>query len=157
MLRFEYHFLDQRFALVLLESRVFMDLLEIHWFLLILREFFGIDWFLKNSYKINKNLWTPRRSIKTRLSRRTSAKRWSRKWYSNLCAMKSDAVYALSKGTSQHSAMPVQATTPPCPHVANVPPKRNNFFFNRPPKNLFLIASRHYAAQQRLRTCGRPY
>ena len=28
--RFEYHFLDQRFALVLLESRVFIDLLGIH-------------------------------------------------------------------------------------------------------------------------------
>ena len=83
----------------------------------------------KDSPKINKNQWIPRRSIKTRLSRRTSAKRWSRKWYSNLCAMKSDAVYALSKGTSQHSAMPVQTTTPPCPHVANVPPKRNNYFF----------------------------
>ena len=61
--------------------------------------------------------------------------------------MKSDAVYALSKGTSQHSAMPVQATTPPCPHVANVPPKRNNYFFNCPASNLFLIASRHYATR----------
>ena len=65
--------------------------------------------------------------------------------------MKSDAVYALSKGTSQHSAMPVQATTPPCPHVANVPPERKNYFFNRPPTNLFLIASRHYKVNDKVK------
>ena len=53
--------------------------------------------------------------------------------------MKSDAVYALSKGTSQHSAMPVQATTPPCPHVANVPPKRNNYFLTVPLKLFFQL------------------
>ena len=46
--------------------------------------------FDQNPCKINKKLWIPWFGRTGTLLKRTSAKRWSKKWYSNVWAMKSD-------------------------------------------------------------------
>ena len=47
-----------------------------------------------NSQKINKN---------TTLQK-NERERWSRKWYSNICAMDSEQVYVLTKGRHENNA-----------------------------------------------------